>query len=108
MKIFIRDRVELVNALPRRGTYEDSIVQDDLRKKLALTQTELDEVELQTNVGENGQQSMFWRKDKDVGVEIEFTKRELQYLDRCKLLPTTPEFRAEYERVVLGKKTETA
>jgi hypothetical protein len=104
MKVFIRERLNILANLPSTGTYEENVIKRDLRQKLDLSQDEIEAVSFESVIQQDGQVSCKWNALLDKGKEVEFTRAELALLNRYGILPDLPAFLEEYERLVLNKK----
>lgn len=84
MKLFIKDRLEIELNLQQRRleTYVEKAAKRDILAKLQLEQSEMDAVNFRSTPvdGKPGVTRNEWNASLDQGKDIEFTKREWQYL----------------------------
>lgn len=104
------DRIKLPDILPQQAKFEVGIVIRDIRKKLALTQDEITELEI-TSL-ENGR--ITWNAKRDTGKGFSFTELEmtvirgnLKKLDGEEKLPTDDRFLDMYTKFTEAKKVST-
>ena len=76
LKLKVYDRVSIPALFPERSTYDQGIILNDLRKKLMLTQEEVEE----KKVIEREDGRLQWNIEKDAEVVIDLTKAEFKAL----------------------------
>lgn len=75
MKLFIKDRIALIQMLPKEGSLNDILYSLEILKKIRIEQPEKEELDLiDTDRG------VQWNTTKDVGKEIDFKFEEIQLL----------------------------
>jgi hypothetical protein len=81
MKVTLKilDRVILGNILPGQGKFDDMILRFDVLEKTSIKQEELTECEIKSTEDGKG---LNWNREKDLGVEIDFTEAEASYVAR--------------------------
>ena len=75
MLLSIGDRLNIINSLPEKGTFEEGIISKDLRQKLSITQDEILKTELKS-----ADERLFWNAQKDEGLEVDFKPLEASFL----------------------------
>ena len=109
LKLKVYDRVSIPALFPERSTYDQGIILNDLRKKLMLTQEEVEE----KKVIEREDGRLQWNVEKDAEVVIDLTKAEFKALVKAFKkasdggnLPNSKRMLELYELVVLdGEET---
>ena len=83
MKLFVQERMLIPNLLPEKGNIIDMTVKRDIVKKVELTQEELTELKLEVKQAANTDNVYYtWDREKDVGIDVELTKKELELLQK--------------------------
>ena len=94
-KLNLFDRISIPMLLPEQESYTVAIICRDLRKKVALTQSEIKKF----NIRATGANQIIWDDPKNTLLSIELTELELdlihkgfERLDNEKRMPTTDAF----------------
>jgi len=71
MKLFLKERLGILQILPEKGDFAQMTIKADLAKKLSAKQEEFKDLDIRN---ENG--VTMWNPEKDKGKEIELTELE--------------------------------
>jgi hypothetical protein len=80
MKLQLLDKMLIPSLLKKEGTFEEMIINKDIRSKLEITQNEVKEYSITTLEGGG----VSWNKEgSDISYDIDFTELELNQIKEC-------------------------
>lgn len=82
MELTIIDRIKLINLLPKEGTFTDLIHIDGIAKNIEITSDEAQEIDLKTNVDEQGNATISWNLEKQSDKTVKFNKSQIETLKK--------------------------
>lgn len=80
MELSVKERIELLGVLPKKGSFEKLIVKKDIVNKISINQEDIKKYEIRQL--ENGQ--IVWNLVDNKDTELfEFSDLELKYIESC-------------------------
>lgn len=79
----IKDRLVIPNLLPDQGGILSQRIAKDIKKKLTITQDDIQTFEMKETRDSRGQNQIVWDPTKDVGVEMTFTAAEIKMIQEA-------------------------
>ena len=80
MELTIKDRLYLPSFLPARGNFKEFNLKKDIRRKIAISDDERQEINLRENAEDK---RIEWDVEKERPLLVEFSKEEMDYLKKA-------------------------
>lgn len=75
MKLTIKNRMLINELYPKESNLISQILVKDINEKINITQKDIKKYEIKSN-----QNSLTWNTEKDKGLEVDFTDKEIELL----------------------------